>query len=175
MVASPWPRETGITPCHLVAIVLLVEACVKKILELGRSFPWPRPDRCPRCGSVRIWGHGFVSAYFDEVPEAVWLRRYRCPDCRAVIRLRPRGYWIRFQASVETIRHSLSLKLGQGRWDPGLPRSRQRHWLKGLLRQIRLHLGISWPGEPLEAFAWLSGRGLAAASRSAQSDKSFPP
>ncbi|CAO0824693.1 hypothetical protein DFAR_830003 [Desulfarculales bacterium] len=51
-----------------------------------------------------------------------------CPACRAVIRLRPRGYWSRFQAPVETIRQSLFNKLARGRWDPGLPRSRQRHW-----------------------------------------------
>lgn len=143
-------------------------------MELGRSFPWPRPESCPCCGSVRVWGHGFVSAYFDEVPEAVWLRRYRCPDCGAVIRLRPRGYWSRFQASVETIRQSLSRRLGQGRWDPGLPRSRQRHWLKGLLRQVGLHLGPGWSGDLLWALDWLSGRGLAAASRSAQSESPSP-
>jgi hypothetical protein len=143
VVTHPRPRETGITPCHLVAIVLFVKACVKKILEQGRSFLWPRPGTCPRCGSVRLWGHGFVPAYFDEVPELVWLKRYRCPACRAVIRLRPQGYWSRFQASVEAIRQSLSRKLGHGRWDPGLPRSRQRHWLKGLLRQVGLHLGSS--------------------------------
>ncbi|CAO0822078.1 hypothetical protein DFAR_2800039 [Desulfarculales bacterium] len=104
MVEHPWPRETGITPCHLVAIVLFVATCVKKIMELERRFPWPRPERCPRCGSVRLWGHGFVPAYFDEAPTAIWLRRFRCPDCRAVIRLRPRGYWSRLPAPVETIR-----------------------------------------------------------------------
>jgi hypothetical protein len=129
---------------------------------------------CPRCGSVRLWGHGFVAAYFDDVPEAVLLKRYRCPACRAVIRLRPQGYWSRFQASVAAIRQSLSLKFGRGRWDPGLPRSRQRHWLKGLLRQVGLHLGSSWSGDLLWAFDWLSGRGLAAASRSAQSERPSP-
>ena len=139
-------------------------------MERGKSFPWPRPERCPRCGSARLWGHGFVYAYFDEVPVAVWLKRYRCPACRAVIRLRPQGYWSRFQASVVAIRQSLSTKLGRGRWDPGLPRSRQRHWLKGLLRQVGLSLGASWSGDLLWAFDWLSGRGLAAASRSAQSE-----
>ncbi|CAO0821743.1 hypothetical protein DFAR_250001 [Desulfarculales bacterium] len=46
--------------------------------------------------------------YFDEAPKTIWLRRFRCPDCQAVIRLRPRGYWSRFQAPVETIRQSLS-------------------------------------------------------------------
>ncbi|CAO0823466.1 hypothetical protein DFAR_3710024 [Desulfarculales bacterium] len=43
--------------------------------------------------------------------------------------------------------------------NPGLPRSRQRHWLKGLLRQVSLYLGSSWSGALLGAFNWLSGRG----------------
>ncbi|CAO0824284.1 hypothetical protein DFAR_560017 [Desulfarculales bacterium] len=38
------------------------------------------------------------ASYFDEVPTVTWLRHFRCPVCRAVIRLRPRDYWSRFQA-----------------------------------------------------------------------------
>ncbi|CAO0823251.1 hypothetical protein DFAR_3600005 [Desulfarculales bacterium] len=101
----------------------------------------PRERRCslPGGGSVRLWGHGFVPAYFDKAPTAIWLRRFLSPDCRAVIRLRPWGYWNRFEAPVETIRQGLSSKLARGRRDPpGLPRSRQCHWLKGLLRQVSL-------------------------------------
>ncbi|CAO0820837.1 hypothetical protein DFAR_1930019 [Desulfarculales bacterium] len=45
-----------------------------------------------------------VHAYFDAAPTAIWLRHFRYPDCRAVTRLQPRGYWSRFQASAETIR-----------------------------------------------------------------------
>ncbi|CAO0822527.1 hypothetical protein DFAR_3150007 [Desulfarculales bacterium] len=59
------------------------------------------------------------------------------------IRLRPRGYLSQFQAPEETIRQSLSNKLARGRWDPVLPRFPQRHWLKGLLRQVSLYLGAS--------------------------------
>ncbi|CAO0824074.1 hypothetical protein DFAR_4040033 [Desulfarculales bacterium] len=76
---------------------------------------------------------------------------------------------------METIRQSLSNELARGRWDPGLPRFRQRYWLKGLLRQMSLYLGSSWSGDLLGAFDWLSGRGLAATSRSAQSESLFPP
>ncbi|CAO0822016.1 hypothetical protein DFAR_2770037 [Desulfarculales bacterium] len=54
-------------------------------MELGRRSPWPRPEKCPRCGSVQFWGHGFVSAYFDEAPTAVWFQRFRYPDCWAVV------------------------------------------------------------------------------------------
>ncbi|CAO0822916.1 hypothetical protein DFAR_3370014 [Desulfarculales bacterium] len=123
VMKSPRPRETGITPCHLVAIVLC----------------------------------------------------FCCLDGRAVIRLRPRGYWSRFQALVETIRQSVSNKLFRGRWAPGSPRFRQRHWLKGLLRQMSLYPWSSWSGDLLGAFDWLSGRDLAAVSWSAQSESFFPP
>ncbi|CAO0824504.1 hypothetical protein DFAR_670013 [Desulfarculales bacterium] len=60
---------------------------------------------------------------------------------------------------METIRQSLSNKLSRGRWDAVLPRSRQRHWFKGLLRQMNLYLGLSWLGDLLGAFDWLNGRG----------------
>ncbi|CAO0823474.1 hypothetical protein DFAR_3710032 [Desulfarculales bacterium] len=76
-----------------------------------------------------------------------------------MIRLRLWGYWRRFQAPVEAIRQSLSNKLARGRWAPGLPRSCQHHWFKGLLRQVSLYLGSSWSGDLLRAFDWLNGRG----------------
>ncbi|CAO0823443.1 hypothetical protein DFAR_3700004 [Desulfarculales bacterium] len=92
-----------------------------------------------------------------------------------MIRLRPRGYWSRFQTLVEIFRQSLSNKLvALSRWDPGLPRSCQRHWLKGLLRQVSLYLGSSWSGDLLGACYWLSSRCVAAASRSAQSESPLP-
>ncbi|CAO0821694.1 hypothetical protein DFAR_2570005 [Desulfarculales bacterium] len=81
------------------------------------------------------------------------------PACQAVIRLQPRGYCSRFQAPVETIRQSFSNKLARGRRNPGRPRFRQRHWLKGLLRQVSLCLGSSWSGDLLGVFDWLNGRG----------------
>ncbi|CAO0820331.1 hypothetical protein DFAR_1520001 [Desulfarculales bacterium] len=49
------PRKTRIIPYHLVAIVLFVATCVKKVVELGWRFPCPRPGRCPQCWSVRLW------------------------------------------------------------------------------------------------------------------------
>jgi hypothetical protein len=118
---------------------------------------------------VRIWGHGYVTAYFDGYTEALFLKRYRCPDCGCVYRMRPAGYFSRFQASKACIRQSISSRLLQGRWNPGLPRSRQRHWLSGLVKQIRFHLGPSWHGGLLEAFDLLVSHGVAAVSRSIQS------
>lgn len=154
-------RQNKITP-----LILCVDACVKKIFELGRKFPWPRPERCPLCGGVRIWGHGFVEAYFDGFDQALFLRRYRCAGCRAIFRLRPRGYWRRFQAPICTIRSALARRLKTGRWPPGLSRSRQGHWLRALCRQVLAYLGLGWAQRLLEGFDRLCEMGKIAASRS---------
>jgi len=45
-----------------------------------------------------VWGHGFAGAYFDEAgSERVLLKRYRCPECRAVNPV-PRTYFRGFGA-----------------------------------------------------------------------------
>jgi len=82
--------------------------------------------------------------------------------------MRPVEYFSRFQASIKTIGKSIAGRLKQGRWNPGLPRSRQRHWLCGLVRQVRFHLGPSWQGDLPAAFDLLAGQGVAAVSRSIQ-------
>ncbi|MBN2034961.1 MAG: hypothetical protein JW836_16975 [Deltaproteobacteria bacterium] len=49
-------------------------------------------------------GSRFVLAYFDAIAGGVYLRRYRCPECKCVVRLRPIGFFARIQAAIETIR-----------------------------------------------------------------------
>jgi hypothetical protein len=48
-------------------------------------------------------GHGFAEAIFDGYDRSLLLKLYRCPDCGYVIRLRPQGYFKRFQTQIETI------------------------------------------------------------------------
>ncbi|CAO0821561.1 hypothetical protein DFAR_2480011 [Desulfarculales bacterium] len=50
--------------------------------------------------------------------------------------------------------------------EPWLPRFRQRHWLKDLLRQMSSYLRSSWSGDLLGAFDWLSGRGQPVGAKS---------
>ena len=158
-------RREPHTPTNKFLIVF-IELCVKTLVELGRDYPWQRPGRCPRCGGVRVWGHGYVMAYFDEAGEAsVWLKRYRCPECGVVIRLRPRGYFRRIQATVGAVRHCIAHRLGTGRWPPGSNPARQRHWLRGLRRQVRAHLGIGYEGRWADGFEELVRRGIGAVSR----------
>lgn len=123
---------------------MILSVCVKlkDIDEHGRNFNWPKPHDCPRCNSVRIWGHGFVLANFDGFDASLWLRRYRCPDCSCIIRMKPEGYFRRFQASTDTILDCLRQRLSGGRWNPDLSKSRQRHWLSALKRKTLAYFGL---------------------------------
>ena len=146
-------------------MILRVELCVKRLFEMGKEFPWPRPEGCPRC-RARVWGHGFVQGCFDGFTEPLFLRRYRCPDCGVVIRMRPEGYFSRFQASVAQIRSRLSHRLRTGRWPPGLSHRRQGHWLKALKQRVKAYLGEAWMERLMEGFEWLLSRGQIPVSRS---------
>ena len=53
-------------------MVIFFPVILKQLFHLGRFFPWPKPERCPRCGSHRLWGHGFVAAYFDGFDQGAY-------------------------------------------------------------------------------------------------------
>lgn len=147
---------------------MILSLCVslKEIVELGRDFPWPRPESCPRCHGIRIWGHGFVGALLDGFTHQVLLRRWRCPECRCVIKVRPDGYFDRFQAPIESIRAGIACRLQTGRWPPGLSRSRQGHWLKSLYRKIQAHLKDRWIAGAVTGFDRLMKEGIIPVCRS---------
>ena len=146
------------------SLILSLNVSVKSLFELGRRYEWPGLEGCPQCGG-RLWGHGCTSAWFDGFPLALWLPRYRCRHCRRVFRVRPAGYWSRFQASIADIRESLLHRLGFLRWPSGRSPSRQRHWLSGLKKQVQARLGTSWTGDLLQAFDDLCRQGIRAVSR----------
>ena len=141
------------------AMIIFVCANLKEIFIKKRDYAWPKPDVCPRCKMSKLWGHGFVGAYFDDFAGQIQLRRYRCPECCCVIRLRPGGYFPRIQATIETIRSSLSKRIGQGRYLAGLSRSRQRHWFKALIKNTVAYLGQSFKDRLLVAFDRLLAMG----------------
>ena len=95
-------------------MILAVAALLKEIMDKAKDYPWSKPAECPRCHRKRLWGHGFVLAWFDECGSSVYLRRYRCPECGCVIQLKPEGYFNRFHASIQTIRTSISHRLRTG-------------------------------------------------------------
>jgi hypothetical protein len=101
-------------------------------MSQGKLYPWLRPGWCPRCGSARIWGHGFVLRYFDGCAGPVPMKRWRCPDCRAIHTCRPADYWRRFLACANTIMESLTAKIAGEHWRSTVPRQRQQYWFHGL-------------------------------------------
>ena len=143
------------------AVVIL-----KEIFDQGRNFSWDRPPKCPKCDSVKVWGHGFVSAYFDCFDTPLLLKRYRCPDCGCVITMRPASHFSGFQSSIATIRSALQHRINRGNWPPGLAPARMRYWLRNLKRQIRAHLPQSWKSGLMVSYDYLLGMGKIPVSRS---------
>lgn len=106
-------------------------------MSQGKRYPWPRPARCPHCGGKRLWGHGYVTRFFDGVPEPVWIKRWRCVDCGAVHTCRPASHWRRFLAPVVVILASLCAKMAGLQWQRNESRQRQQYWLHGYVIQSR--------------------------------------
>ena len=119
-------------------MVLHVAVDVKHLFELGKTYPWPRPPRCLSCGSVRLWGHGYVRRYFEGFVYPLWVKRFRCPDCSCVYTLRPDLFYPRFRYSLVTILASIVARLTEHRWLSCLPRQNQQYWYAGFrLQAIR--------------------------------------
>ena len=133
-------------------MVISVSCKVKEIFERGKDYRWLKPETCPHCKKSHVWGHGFVGAYFDGFSGFVYLRRWRCPACFCVIRVRPCGYFRRFQATIEEIRSRLSARISGGHWLPGMSHSRQGNWLRALQERVTAYLGNKWEAHLLRAF-----------------------
>jgi hypothetical protein len=150
-------KQGAYRPQQHVQMIHFVDVLLKDIFEMGREFPWKKPDKCPCCGNWKVWGHGFVSAFFHGFCCALWLKRYRCPACGCVIRMRPASHFSRFQSSRHTIRSTLLYRINAGRWPKDSCKSRQRHWLKNLKRQKTAWL--HWKAELSQAFDLLLDQG----------------
>jgi len=129
------------------SLILHFDVDVKRLVEEGKDFPWPRPHRCPCCQGRRLWGHGYAYRYFEGFSHGLWMKRYRCPDCGAVHTLRPRQFYKGFHYSRLSILLSLLSRIIHGRWLKCLPRQVQQYWFKGLRFQAsrgrnRKHLDV---------------------------------
>ncbi len=123
-------------------MVISVDVDVNEIAHLGRDFPWRKPSSCPNC-QAGLWWHGFTLAYFDHLPQAVFLRRVRCPRCGAVHRLRPQAYWSRFRSTIQVIYQTIDRFLNRD-WGSDFPGSRQKLWWRRFCRNAKLMIGLGW-------------------------------
>jgi len=133
-------------------MIIFVKVKLKKIFKKKRNYSWSRPKSCPRCNDYKVWGHGYAQAIFDGYNEPLLLKLYRCPVCGCVIRLRPLGYFKRFQTKIRIIRSCISHKEKHNKWLSGIPPTRQRHWLRALQRRIKAYLSDTWSEGLLKAF-----------------------
>lgn len=131
---------------------LFIMMCVKEIFRLGKDYPFYRPDHCQRCGSAKVWGHGFVSLWIDGYDEALWFRRWLCPVCGCVHTIRPFGYWPRHHTPIHVIVTGLYHRLKYGFWfkSQGPSRQGQQHWLRALRKNIKAHLGMDFVGDLMD-------------------------
>jgi hypothetical protein len=139
-------------------MILPIDLDLKKISQLGKNYSWPRPPFC-RCGNSMVWGHGFVQVCFAGFSHPLEFRRYRCPLCRCVIRLRPKGYFARIQTAAAQIRSILDFRIKTSLWPQNTVTNRCRHWLAALKRNAVTILGINWSQHLMAAFDRLSAMG----------------
>jgi len=138
---------------------------LKRIAHGASDYCWPRPSGCARCGHPKLWGHGFVLMIFVGFTDALRIRRYRCPSCGGIIRLRPTGFFKGHQSATATIRTALSTRLGTGGWPPGCVTNRARHWLRALRRHALAVLGVPALTDLMAAFDQLLDLGRIPVSR----------
>jgi hypothetical protein len=141
-------------------MILYEKLNLKQIFKKGKRYPWEHPERCPRCTHYKLWGHGYAQRLFDGFMQTLFMKCYRCPACGCVVTLRPLGYFARIQAPIAAIRSALSRRLRTGRWPPGGSRSRQRHWLAHLRRNVSAHLTNTWSRGDLAGFDRLRDLGI---------------
>jgi hypothetical protein len=116
----------------IAALILYLSVNLHEVSRAGKGFSWARPFGCPRCNGARLWGHGYVERYFEELDGPVWMKRWRCPECGAIHTARPLEYWRGFWASSSTILASLWTRVEKHRWLESLSRQRQEYWWRGL-------------------------------------------
>jgi hypothetical protein len=146
-------------------MILYAKVSVKKIFEEGKDYAWRRPERCPECGSGRLWGHGYVERYFEGFETAIWIKRWRCRDCGGVHTMRPEGFWRRFRHSVGRIVQSLKEKIAGDRWLGEISRQAQQYWWRGFGRQCGRE-GKNIGRKGLEILEGLLEKGIIAATHS---------
>jgi len=161
----PLQKKWACRPTRNQTMVIFSAVKLKELFKKGRDYPWQKPNICPCCNSCRLWGHGYAPANFDGFIRPLLLKLYRCPDCGCVVRLRPNGYFKRFQASIETIRSSIACKAATNRWIAGVERTRQCHWFRYLCKRIKVYLTDTWRYGIVAGFDYLLQLGQIPVSR----------
>ena len=136
-----------INPQKGTKTILLFRINLTIIQASGKHFFWKKPSFCPKCGGLRLWGHGFVLRYFFGFASGIWMKRWRCPDCKGVHTSRPARYSPGIQYPRDFQIKSILSKLAGKPFLKQFSRQIQQHWRKLFARQMRQK--SNWP-DPLK-------------------------
>lgn len=128
---------------------------VAQVAAQGKDFNWIRP-KCG-CGRKKVWGHGYVTRFFEGFALPLWLKRYRCPGCGTVFTMIPASFARRYQSPAATIWSSIGARLTSRSWPRGLPRQRGGHWLRKFLAVCRMDFPDD---DPMTVWDRLRGNGI---------------
>jgi hypothetical protein len=147
-------------------MIIKCDVSIKEILEKGKDFSWIKPAVCPCCSDVVLWGHGFVLCYFSCINVGIYLKRYHCPGCKSIIKLKPAGFFKKFRTSVKVIKSCLKNRIKKKKIINRISRSSQDYWLRNLKKNIRAVLGEEWKHRLIKGFDKLIAEGFVPVSRS---------
>jgi hypothetical protein len=116
-------------------LILYFSVDVKTLFEKGKDYQWEKPEICPKCKGNRLWSHGFVQRYFEGLTNALWVKKYRCPDCESVHTCRPEGFFKKFIYSVNTISSCLKSKIEDYLWSKEFHKSLHDSTGRGSMRR----------------------------------------
>jgi hypothetical protein len=122
-------------------MIKTVPVLIEELSNQGKNYKWEKPVVCPRCPSSKLWGHGYVTAFFEGFSSPLWLKRLRCNHCKIILILRPEGYFSRYQSSIKSIYEALVAKLRNKSWPKHARRQRCGQWLRRYLNFIKMQYG----------------------------------
>ncbi len=109
---------------------------VEELSKSGKNHKWER-HFCNKCSRF-MWGHGFVTRYFQSIDGCVYLKRYRCPKCTTVATTRPDGHWPMIRSSIRAIFSILLTRISSGTWPISFSRQRGGHWLRRFVNHAKM-------------------------------------
>ena len=120
-------------------MILFINDSLSSFEQQGKNYKWQRPTKCFKCHSKKFYGHGHVSRYFNQINNLLFLKRWRCLCCGAVISCRPMAYWRRYQETSANIFQALQIRFKTLKWPPWIARQRGGHWMRSLNKKLKIH------------------------------------
>jgi len=111
---------------------------LEEVQEQGKNFNWKRPE-CIKCNN-KVWGHGYVTRFFNRIKNFIFVKRWICPICGTVYTCRPKEYWQYYHESISNIFEILIYRVKHRKWPPETTRQRSGHWMNKMYTHAKLHL-----------------------------------